>query len=48
VSRFELGEGDPRLSVVDRYAASLGYVIQYHLFPAGHADSEPPVVKHRD
>ena len=44
LSRLENGIGDPHLSVIERYAASLGYALQYHLIPAGHADQQPSVV----
>jgi hypothetical protein len=31
------------MSTVDRYAESLGFVVQYHLIPAAEADSAPLV-----
>jgi predicted transcriptional regulator len=44
VSRLELGVGDPRLSIIERYAAGLGYAIQYHLIRSDQADRKPVVV----
>jgi predicted transcriptional regulator len=46
VARLESSAGDAKISTVDRYADSLGYVVQYHLIPAGDAASEPAVVVH--
>ena len=46
VARLETVAGDARMSTVDRYAETIGYVVQYHLIPVGSADSEPPVVVH--
>ena len=44
VGRLETTAGDARLSTVDRYAATLGYVVEYHLIPADQADGAPAVV----
>jgi predicted transcriptional regulator len=46
VARLENTAADARMSTVDRYAESLGFVVQYHLIPATQADSAPPVVVH--
>jgi predicted transcriptional regulator len=46
VARLESTASDAKISTVDRYAASLGYVLQYHLVPADHADDAPAVVVH--
>jgi transcriptional regulator with XRE-family HTH domain len=43
LSRLERGVRDPRLSVIERYAACLGYTLQYQLIPSGEADREPSV-----
>jgi transcriptional regulator with XRE-family HTH domain len=44
VSRLEQGSRDPRLSVIERYAAGLGYAVQYRLIPAAEADETAPIV----
>ena len=46
IARLESTAGDARLSTIDRYAESLGYVVQYHLVPAEAAEHEPGVVIH--
>lgn len=46
VARLESTASDAKMSTVDRYAASLGYVIQYHLVPAESGAETPPVVVH--
>ena len=46
VARLETTSGDARLSTVDRYAATLGFVVQHHLIPADRADGAPGVVVH--
>lgn len=46
VARLESTAGDAKISTIDRYADSLGYVVQYHLIPADAADREPAVVVH--
>jgi len=48
VARLESTAADARISTVDRYAESLGYVVQYHLIPADNADGEPAVVVHAE
>jgi predicted transcriptional regulator len=42
----ETTAADAKISTVDRYAESLGYVVQYHLIPTAQADSTPSVVVH--
>ena len=44
VARLESTAADAKISTVDRYAESLGFVLQYHLIPADQADGEPAVV----
>ena len=46
VGRLESTASDAKMSTVDRYAASLGYVVQYHLIPAENGVEAPPVVVH--
>jgi seryl-tRNA synthetase len=46
VARLESTASDAKISTVDRYAASLGYVVQYHLIPAQNGVDAPPVVVH--
>jgi hypothetical protein len=46
VARLETTAADAKISTVDRYAESLGYVLQYHLIPRAQADSVPSVVVH--
>ncbi len=46
VARLESTAADAKLSTVDRYAESLGFVVQYHLIPAAEAGGAPPVVVH--
>jgi hypothetical protein len=46
VARLETTAADAKISTVDRYAESLGYVLQYHLIPTAQADSAPSVVVH--
>ncbi|MGZ4197260.1 MAG: helix-turn-helix domain-containing protein [Solirubrobacteraceae bacterium] len=46
VARLESTASDAKISTVDRYAASLGYVVQYHLIPAENGGGEPSVVVH--
>jgi predicted transcriptional regulator len=46
VARLESTAADARISTVDRYADSLGYVVQYHLIPADEGTDEPAVVVH--
>jgi seryl-tRNA synthetase len=46
VARLESTAADAKISTVDRYAGSLGFVVQYHLIPAIEADDAPPVVVH--
>ncbi len=44
VARLESTAADAKISTVDRYADTLGFVIQYHLIPIAEADGAPPVV----
>jgi predicted transcriptional regulator len=44
VARLETTAADAKISTVDRYADSLGFVIQYRLIPTGDADGASPVV----
>ena len=46
VARLESTARDAKISTVDRYAASLGYVVQYHLIPVENGAEAPPVVVH--
>ena len=47
VARLETVAADAKMSTVDRYAESLGYVVQYHLIPADEKGlSAPAVVVH--
>jgi predicted transcriptional regulator len=46
VARLESVAADAKVSTVDRYAESLGYVVQYHLIPADEGTEEPAVVVH--
>lgn len=46
VARLESTAGDAKISTVDRYAESLGYVVQYHLVPAASSGDAPAVVVH--
>ena len=47
VARLESGDADVRLSTLERYAAALGYVVEYHLVPASRSKLERPVVIQR-
>jgi len=44
IARLESTAADAKMSTVDRYAESLGFVLQYRLIPADRADGEPSVV----
>jgi predicted transcriptional regulator len=46
VARLESTAADARVSTVERYAGSLGYVVQYHLVPLDQSADEPTVVVH--
>lgn len=46
VARLESTAADTKMSTVDRYAESLGFVVQYHLIPAAKANGSPAVVVH--
>ena len=47
VARLETDASDAKLSTLERYAAALGYVVEYHLVPASRANLERPVVVKR-
>jgi hypothetical protein len=44
VARLESAAADARVSTVERYAGSLGCVVQYHLVPVDQSADEPIVV----
>ncbi|HEY5195594.1 MAG TPA: helix-turn-helix domain-containing protein [Solirubrobacteraceae bacterium] len=46
VARLETTATDAKISTVERYADSLGYVVQYHLIPVENGAGTPPVVVH--
>jgi predicted transcriptional regulator len=46
VARLESTAADTKISTLDRYADSLGYIVQYHLLPADQGADEPAVVVH--
>jgi predicted transcriptional regulator len=46
VGRLESSATDARISTVDRYASTLGYVVQYHLIAVADAAGAPAVVVH--
>jgi predicted transcriptional regulator len=46
VARLESTAADTKMSTIDRYAESLGFIVQYHLIPASKADGSPAVVIH--
>jgi len=46
VARLESTAADAKISTVDRYAESLGFVLQYHLIPTTEANGAPSVVVH--
>jgi transcriptional regulator with XRE-family HTH domain len=46
VARLESTAADARVSTVQRYAGSLGCVVQYHLVPLDQSAAEPTVVVH--
>src|SRR3954447_19242812 len=47
VARLETDASDAKLSTLERYAAALGYAVEYHLVPASRAKMERPVVVKR-
>jgi predicted transcriptional regulator len=47
VARLESTAADAKISTVDRYAETLGYVVQYHLIPAADGADQPAVVVHK-
>jgi hypothetical protein len=46
VACLESTAADARVSTVERYAGSLGCVVQYHLAPLNQSADEPTVVVH--
>src|SRR5947209_6762297 len=46
IEELESEAPDVPLSVIDRYAGALGYVVQYHLIPEAEAPEIPAVVVH--
>ncbi|HEY1523173.1 MAG TPA: helix-turn-helix transcriptional regulator [Solirubrobacteraceae bacterium] len=46
VARLESTAPDARISTVERYADTLGYVVQYHLLPTDEGERAPAVVVH--
>jgi seryl-tRNA synthetase len=46
VARLESTAADAKISTVERYADSLGFVVQYHLIPSDQGAAAPPVVVH--
>jgi hypothetical protein len=46
VARMESTAADARVSTVERYAGSLGCVVQYHLVPLNQSADKPTVVVH--
>jgi predicted transcriptional regulator len=46
VARLEGTAVDAKMSTIDRYAESLGFIVQYHLIPAAKANGSPAVVIH--
>lgn len=46
VARLESTAADAKISTIDRYAESLGFVVQYHLIPSAEAGDTPSVVVH--
>jgi hypothetical protein len=46
VSTLEKTASDTMVSTVERYAAALGYAVQFHLVALEQASAEPTVVVH--
>jgi len=46
VARLESTAVDAKISTLDRYAESLGFIVQYHLIPSTDAETTQPVVVH--
>lgn len=44
VARLESTATDAKISTIERYADSLGFVVQYRLMPVALADMVPSVV----
>jgi len=47
VSELEKSAGDAMFSTIEKYAAAIGFTVQFHLLPA-QAVEEPAVVVHAD
>jgi hypothetical protein len=47
LARLETTAADTKLSTVERWAAALGYQVEYHLVPTKDARPRPPVVVER-
>ena len=41
VARIQSTAADTKISTVDRYAESLGFIVQYHLIRPAQADGSP-------
>ncbi len=46
VARLESTAVNAKISTLDRYAQSLGYIVQYHLIPTENAEATNPIVVH--
>jgi hypothetical protein len=46
VSTLEKTASDTMVSTVERYAAALGYAVQFHLVPLEQASAAPAVIVH--
>jgi predicted transcriptional regulator len=46
VARLESTAADAKISTIERYADTLGFVVQYHLIPAVDANDTPAVIVH--
>jgi predicted transcriptional regulator len=44
LARLETTAADTKLSTVERYAAALGYAVEYHLVPVGKSAEREGVV----
>ena len=46
IARLETAADDAKVSTVERYAATVGLAVQYHLIPLKQANGLPAVVVH--
>lgn len=46
IARLESSAADAKISTVERYAGSLGFVVQYHLIPRDESGDTPAVIVH--